>query len=46
MDIKPIKTESDYNAALVEIEHLMEADLNTPEGDKLDVLTTLGTWTN
>jgi len=41
MDIKPIKTESDYNAALVEIERLMKADLNTPEGDKLDVLTTL-----
>jgi len=41
MDIKPIKTESDYNAVLVEIERLMEADLNTPEGDKLDVLTTL-----
>ena len=41
MDIKPIKTESDYNAALSEIEDLMEADLNTPEGDKLDVLTTL-----
>lgn len=41
MDIKPIKTENDYNAALVEIECLMEADLNTTEGDKLDVLTTL-----
>ncbi len=41
MDIKPIKTESDYNATLIEIERLMEADLNTPEGDKLDVLTTL-----
>ena len=41
MDIKPIKTGSDYNAALVEIERLMGADLNTPEGDKLDVLTTL-----
>ncbi len=41
MDIKPIKTESDYNAALVEIERLMKADLNTPEGDKLDVVTTL-----
>ena len=41
MDIKPIKTESDYSAALVEIERLMEADLNTPEGDKLDVLATL-----
>lgn len=41
MDIKPIKTESDYNAALAEIERLMEADLDTPAGDRLDVLTTL-----
>ena len=41
MDIKPIKSESDYNAALVEIERLMDADISTPEGDKLDVLTTL-----
>ncbi len=41
MDIKPIKTESDYEAALAEIEQLMEAEPNTPEGDKLDVLTTL-----
>ena len=41
MDIKPIKTEFDYNAALVKIEQLMGAEPNTPEGDKLDVLTTL-----
>ena len=41
MDIEPIKTESDYNAALAEVERLMDADLNTPDGDKLDVLTTL-----
>ena len=41
MDIKPIKTESDYETALAEIERLMGAELNTPEGDKLDVLTTL-----
>jgi len=41
MDIKPIKTESDYEAALAEIEQLMGAEPNTPEGDKLDVLTTL-----
>jgi HTH-type transcriptional regulator/antitoxin HigA len=41
MDIKPIKTECDYNAALEEIERLMGAELNTPEGDKLDVLATL-----
>ena len=41
MNIKPIKTESDYNAALAEIERLMGSELNTSEGDKLDVLTTL-----
>ncbi len=41
MDIEPIKTESDYNEALAEIERLMDAELNTPDGDKLDVLSTL-----
>ena len=41
MNIKPIKTEFDYNAALCEIEQLIEAEPNTPEGDKLDILTTL-----
>jgi len=41
MDVKPIKTESDYEVALAEIERLMGAKLNTSEGDKLDVLTTL-----
>lgn len=41
MDIKPIKTENDYKAALAEIERLMDAEPNTSEGDKLDVLTTL-----
>ena len=41
MDIKPIKTEADYRAALKEIDHLMDAKPDTPEGDRLDVLTTL-----
>jgi HTH-type transcriptional regulator / antitoxin HigA len=41
MDIKPIKTESDYQAALREIECLMTAELDTPEGERLDVLVTL-----
>ena len=41
MDIKPIKTDEDYRAALEEIERLMDAQPNTPEGDRLDVLTTL-----
>ena len=39
--IKPIKTETDYQSALQEIECLFEALPNTPEGDRLEVLTTL-----
>ncbi|MBR9910814.1 MAG: transcriptional regulator [Gammaproteobacteria bacterium] len=41
MDIKPIKTDADYRAALKEIESLMMAGPDTPEGEKLDVLVTL-----
>lgn len=41
MDIRPIKTETDYQAALKEIERLFDAAPNTPEGDRLEVLTTL-----
>lgn len=41
MDIKPIKTESDYQAALREIEGLMDAQPDTLEGDRLDIMTTL-----
>jgi len=41
MDIKPIKTKRDYEAALRAIEPLMSAKRNTPEGDRLDVLVTL-----
>jgi HTH-type transcriptional regulator/antitoxin HigA len=41
MDIRPIKTEADYQAALEEIVRLFEATPDTPEGDRLDVLTTL-----
>src|SRR5256886_5450294 len=41
MDIRPLKTEADYNDALVEIEQLWGADVNTPAGDKLDILVTL-----
>ena len=40
MDIKPIKTDGDYRAALKEIESLMMAGSDTPEGEKLDVLVT------
>lgn len=41
MDIKPIKTDDDYRAALKEIETLMTAAPDSPEGEKLDVLVTL-----
>lgn len=41
MDIKPIKTDADYRAALKEIESLMMAETDTPEGERLDVLVTL-----
>ena len=39
--MKLIKTEADYRAALKEIESLMMADADTPEGEKLDVMVTL-----
>lgn len=41
MDIKPIKTAADHLAALKEIELLMTAQIDTPEGDRLDILATL-----
>ena len=41
MDIKPIRTEADYQAMLSEIEKLMESQPGTLEGDRLDVLITL-----
>src|SRR5271168_1695974 len=41
MNIKPIRTKANYRAALEDIESLMMAKGNTPEGDRLDVLTTL-----
>ena len=41
MEIKPIKNEADYQAALAEIEQLFDALPDTPEGHRLEVLTTL-----
>lgn len=39
--VRPVRTEADYEAALEEIGHLMTARAGTPEGDRLDVLSTL-----
>ena len=41
MDIAPIKTDADYRAALKNIENLMPAEPDTPDGEKLDVMVTL-----
>ena len=40
-NVRPIRTEQDYAAALVEVERLWGAHAGTPEGDRLDVLATL-----
>ncbi len=41
MDIRPIKTKKDYNAALKRVEELWGAKDNTPEGDEFEILFTL-----
>ena len=41
MNIKPIKTDADYHAALKEVESLMLATPDTAEGDRLNVMVTL-----
>ena len=41
MDIKPVRTQRDYKAALATIERMLDAKPGTPEGDRLEVLATL-----
>lgn len=41
MEIKPIRSEADYEAVLKEIEVLAESKPGTPEADRMDVLVTL-----
>ncbi|GBQ11830.1 transcriptional regulator [Komagataeibacter rhaeticus] len=40
-DLKPIRNEADYDAALDEVGRLWGAKSGTPNGDRLDVLATL-----
>lgn len=40
-ELKPIRTEADYDRALEEVERLWGAKSGTPDGDRLDVLATL-----
>ena len=41
MDIKPIRSEADYEEVLAEVEQLWGSAPDTPEGGKLEVLFTL-----
>ena len=41
MTIRPIRTDADYQAALKEIDALLESAPGTPGADRLDILTTL-----
>ena len=40
-DLKPIRSETDYQAALAEVERLWGAKSGTPEGDRLEIVATL-----
>ena len=40
-DVKPVRTEADYKAAMEEVATLWGARSGTPKGDRLDVLATL-----
>ncbi len=41
MELRPLKTEADYQEALAEIERLFDAPPHSPEADRLEILTTL-----
>jgi HTH-type transcriptional regulator/antitoxin HigA len=41
MEIRPIKTEQDYNDSVRRIEELWGAKKDTPQGDELDLLVTI-----
>ncbi|MFO7828937.1 MAG: helix-turn-helix domain-containing protein [Bacteroidales bacterium] len=41
MEIKVIKTEQDYNSALMRLEEIFDAPVNSPEGDEAELLTVL-----
>ena len=41
MDIKPIRTEEEYEIALARLEKIWDAEPGTPESDELDVLSVL-----
>ena len=40
-ELRPIRTETDYEKPLAEVERLLGSKSGTPKGDRLDVLATL-----
>jgi HTH-type transcriptional regulator / antitoxin HigA len=38
MELKPIKTDADYGAALKRLEEIFDANFGTPESDELEIL--------
>jgi HTH-type transcriptional regulator / antitoxin HigA len=40
-ELKPIRSEADYDKALAEVEQLWDAKCGTRDGDRLDILVTL-----
>ena len=40
-EVRPIRTEADYAAALARVDELMDAEVGSPEGDELDILVDL-----
>jgi HTH-type transcriptional regulator/antitoxin HigA len=41
MDIRPIKTEKDYNKAFERLEQIFDAPVNSKEGDEAEILSLL-----
>jgi HTH-type transcriptional regulator/antitoxin HigA len=41
MEIRPIRSDADYRAALTEVERLWDAEPGTPEGDQAAILSIL-----
>jgi HTH-type transcriptional regulator/antitoxin HigA len=41
MELKPLKTDTDYRAALTRLEEIFDAQLGTLEGDELEILSLL-----
>jgi len=41
MDIKPIRTEQEFNRAMERLEMIFDAKKGTPEGDELEILVML-----